>query len=84
MTDPDASRNGNAAKGAPIPAGPAEPAARPEPGDRPPITRLDRPPSDRYRPAATDAAIAVFKWHRRLAGDARKRNPVIRFIYKGA
>lgn len=34
--------------------------------------------------AATDAAIDVFKWHRRLAGDARQRNPVIQFIYKGA
>ena len=26
----------------------------------------------------------VFKWHRRLAGDARKRNPLLAFIYKGA
>ena len=34
--------------------------------------------------AALDAAIAAFRWHRRLAGDARKRNPVIAFIYKGA
>ena len=34
--------------------------------------------------AALDAAIVVFRWHRRLAGDARKRNPVIAFIYKGA
>jgi hypothetical protein len=34
--------------------------------------------------AAIDAAIAVFKWHRRLAGDARKRNPLLAFIYKGA
>jgi hypothetical protein len=34
--------------------------------------------------AALDAAIAVFRWHRRIAGDARKRNPVIAFIYKGA
>ncbi len=31
-----------------------------------------------------DEAIAVFKWHRRLAGDARKRNPFLAFIYKGA
>jgi hypothetical protein len=29
-------------------------------------------------------AIAVFKWHRRLGGDARKRNPFLAFIYKGA
>lgn len=34
--------------------------------------------------AAIDAGIAVFKWHRRLAGDARKRNPLLAFIYKGA
>ena len=34
--------------------------------------------------AAIDAAIEVFKWHRRLAGDARKRNPLLAFIYKGA
>ena len=34
--------------------------------------------------AAIDAAIEVFRWHRRLAGDARKRNKLISFIYKGA
>ncbi|MEO7664604.1 MAG: hypothetical protein ABIV26_05705 [Candidatus Limnocylindrales bacterium] len=34
--------------------------------------------------AATDAAVAVFRWHRRLAGDARKRNPILAFLYKGA
>jgi hypothetical protein len=34
--------------------------------------------------AAIDAAVAPLRWHRRLAGDARKRNPVIAFIYKGA
>jgi hypothetical protein len=34
--------------------------------------------------SAIDAAIEVFKWHRRLAGDARKRNPLLSFIYKGA
>ena len=33
---------------------------------------------------AIDEAIAVFKWHRRLAGDARKRNTFLKFIYKGA
>jgi hypothetical protein len=33
---------------------------------------------------AIDEAIAVFKWHRRLAGDARKRNPFLAFIYRGA
>ncbi|MBF8289450.1 MAG: hypothetical protein HW391_418 [Chloroflexi bacterium] len=34
--------------------------------------------------AALDAAVAAFRWHRRLAGDARKRHPFIAFIYKGA
>ena len=34
--------------------------------------------------AAIDEAIEVFKWHRRLAGDARKRHPLLAFIYKGA
>jgi len=34
--------------------------------------------------AAIDASITVFKWHRRLAGDARKRNAFLSFIYKGA
>jgi hypothetical protein len=34
--------------------------------------------------AALDAAIKVFKWHRRLAGDGHKRNAFVAFIYKGA
>ena len=34
--------------------------------------------------AAVDAAAAALRWHRRLGGDARKRNPFIAFIYKGA
>ena len=34
--------------------------------------------------AAIDAAVAALRWHRRLAGDARKRNPFVAFIYKGA
>lgn len=34
--------------------------------------------------ASLDAAIKVFRWHRRLGGDARKRNPFLAFIYKGA
>lgn len=34
--------------------------------------------------AAIDEGIAVFKWHRRLAGDGRKRNGLLAFIYKGA
>ena len=34
--------------------------------------------------AALDAAIEVYRWHRRLAGDARKRNRLLQFLYKGA
>jgi hypothetical protein len=34
--------------------------------------------------AALDEAIKVFRWNRRLAGDARKRNKLLSFIYKGA
>jgi hypothetical protein len=34
--------------------------------------------------AAIDEAITVLKWYRRLAGDARKRNPLLALIYKGA
>jgi hypothetical protein len=34
--------------------------------------------------AAIEEGITVFRWHRRLAGDARKRNPILAFIYKGA
>ena len=37
-----------------------------------------------YADRAIDKAIATFKWNRRLAGDARKRNPILAFIYKGA
>lgn len=32
---------------------------------------------------ALDAAIAPYRWHRRIAGDARKRNALLRLIYKG-
>lgn len=32
---------------------------------------------------AIDEAVAQYKWHRRLAGDARKRNAFLQFIYKG-
>ena len=34
--------------------------------------------------AAIDQAIKVFRWYRRLAGDARKRNPILAALYKGA
>ncbi len=40
----------------------------------------ERHPAD----AALDAAIAVLRWHRRLAGDARPRNRILAAIYRGA
>jgi hypothetical protein len=33
--------------------------------------------------AALDAAIGVYRWHRRIAGDARRRNPILALLYKG-
>jgi hypothetical protein len=33
---------------------------------------------------ALDELIAAYRWHRRLAGDARKRNALLQLIYKGA
>lgn len=32
---------------------------------------------------ALDAAITQYRWHRRLAGDARKKNAFLQFLYKG-
>jgi len=34
--------------------------------------------------ACLDAAIAVYRWNRRLGGDARRRHPLAALIYKGA
>jgi hypothetical protein len=34
--------------------------------------------------AAVDAMIDRFKWHGRIAGDARKKNRLLQAIYKGA
>ncbi len=34
--------------------------------------------------AALDQAIDAYRWHRRLAGDARKKNAFLQFLYKGA
>ena len=44
------------------------------------LTPVEQPAAD----AAIDAAIEVFRWHRRLAGDARKRNKLLQLLYKGA
>jgi hypothetical protein len=44
------------------------------------LTPAERAPAD----AALDAAIERFRWQRRIAGDARKRNRILQFLYKGA
>jgi hypothetical protein len=33
---------------------------------------------------ALDELVVAYRWHRRLAGDARKRNALLQLIYKGA
>ena len=42
--------------------------------------------AEEMRPAnaTLDEAIRVYRWHRRLAGDARKRNRLLQLLYKGA
>jgi hypothetical protein len=32
---------------------------------------------------AIDAAVRVFEYYRQIAGDARKKNPILQAIYKG-
>jgi hypothetical protein len=44
------------------------------------LSPVEQGPADR----ALDAGIAVCRRYRRIAGDARKRNPILSFIYKGA
>lgn len=48
-------------------------------GARGVLSETETVPAD----AALDEAVAVFRWYRRLAGDARKKNPLITAIYKG-
>ena len=48
-------------------------------GARGVLSEAETAPAD----AALDEAVAVFKWYRRLAGDARKRNPILAALYKG-
>ena len=44
------------------------------------LGRADMPPVD----AAVEAMIERFRWHGRIAGDARKKNRLLQAIYKGA
>jgi hypothetical protein len=41
------------------------------------------PPVANEADRSIDAAIAQYKWHRRIAGDARKRNALLQLLYKG-
>jgi hypothetical protein len=42
------------------------------------------PGEDDTAQAALDEAVRVFRWHRRIAGDARRRNRLLHALYKGA
>ena len=48
-------------------------------GSRAVLSDTETVPAD----AAIDDAITVFRWYRRLAGAARKRNPILAALYKG-
>ena len=66
---------------------PVRPARRPDRAlqrdPRRPAGRADARGAARSPATALDAAIEVYRWHRRLAGDARKKNPILQFLYKG-
>jgi hypothetical protein len=42
------------------------------------------PDEARMSDQAIDEAIRVFRWNRRIAGDARKRNRILAALYRGA
>jgi hypothetical protein len=48
-------------------------------GARGVLSEAETVPADR----GLDEAVKVFTWYRRLAGDARKKNPLLQAIYKG-
>jgi hypothetical protein len=43
------------------------------------LAPAEQPPANE----AIEGAIKAYRWHRRLAGDARKKNAFLQFIYKG-
>ena len=49
-------------------------------GARSTLSEAEAVPADE----AIDEAVKVFRWYRRLAGDARRKNPLVTAIYKGA
>jgi hypothetical protein len=53
-------------------------------GMRHAVVSVLTPEQQELADAALDEAIKVFRWNRRLAGDARKRNKLLSFLYKGA
>ncbi|MBI2763697.1 MAG: hypothetical protein HYX54_08130 [Chloroflexi bacterium] len=53
-------------------------------GLRSAVRSVVKPAAGSVADASLDEAVAALKWHRRLGGDARKRNAFIAFIYKGA
>jgi hypothetical protein len=52
-------------------------------GLRTALTSLLAPGDVATAAAALDEAINVYRWHRRLAGDARERNALLQLLYKG-
>jgi hypothetical protein len=48
------------------------------------VTSVLSPEEQQVADAALVDAIKVFRWNRRIAGDARKRNKLLSFLYKGA
>ena len=48
------------------------------------VTSVLTPEEQRFADVALDEAVRVFRWNRRLAGDARQRNKLLSFLYKGA
>jgi hypothetical protein len=52
-------------------------------GLRTALTSLLAPGEVATAGAGLDEARKVYRWHRRLAGDARKRNALLQLIYKG-
>ena len=65
---------------------PGRPDGRRRPADGGPAGRRPRRPLDRGdgpRRRALDEAVKVYRWYRRLSGDARKKNRIVDAIYKG-
>lgn len=52
-------------------------------GIRTAVTAVLSPTEMEAANRAIDEAIEVFRWSRRLAGDARKKNAFLQFLYKG-